>query len=148
MAFQNFDTASGYGFKVKIDGLEVPRVMEVSGLKSEVDVIEIKQNNTSDGQFHITKVMGRRKAGEVTVTRGLTQDKVVNDWLKTVMNGDIGGSRKNASVVVTDYANAPIKEFSLLNCWVKSVEMGTLKAGATDVLTEKFVLVYEELKLA
>lgn len=148
MAFDNFDAGAGYGFKMTIDGIEVPRLMEVSGLKSEVDVIEIKQNSAKDGKFSITKVMGRRKAGEVTVTRGMTQDKAVNDWLKKVMEGDIAGSRKNASVAITDYKDTPVKEFNLLNCWVKSVEMGTLKAGATDVLTEKFVLVYEEMKVA
>src|SRR5262245_58086041 len=118
MPFENMDVGAGYGFKMSIDGIEVPRLMEVSGLKNEVDVIEIKQN-TKDGKFSITKVMGRPKAGEVTVTRGLTQDKVVNDWLKQVMGGDISGVRKNASVTITDYANTPVKEFNLNNCWVK-----------------------------
>ena len=147
MAFDEFDAGAGYGFGLKIDGVEVPRLMEVSGLKMSVAAIELKQN-TADGKYKITKVMGRQEAREVTITRGLTQDKVVNDWLKTVMQGDIKGARKNANVKITDYKGEPVKEFTLTNVWVKSVEMGTLKAGSTDVLTEKFVLVYEEMSVA
>jgi phage tail-like protein len=145
MAFENLDVGAGYGFKMTIDGIEVPRLMEVSGLSSEVDVIEIKQNE-KDGKFSITKVMGRRKVGEVVITRGLTQDKAITDWLAKVMEGKISDSRKNAAITITDYANAPVKEYSLTNCWVKKVEVGTLKAGGTDVLQEKFTLVYEEMK--
>jgi len=146
MAFENLDAGAGYGFKVTVDGIQIDRVMEVSGLKAEVDVVEIKQNE-KDGKFSITKLMGRRKAGEVTVTRGFTQNSSIHDWLTKVMDGDITGLRKNASIAVTDYANRPVKEFNLVNCWVKSIEHGTLKAGATDVLTEKFVLVYEDMKV-
>ena len=31
------DSATACGFKVRIDGIEIPKVMEVSGLKMEVD---------------------------------------------------------------------------------------------------------------
>ena len=45
-----------------------PKVNEVSGLKSEVDKIELKQQ-TSDGKYVVRQLIGRPKAGEVTVTR-------------------------------------------------------------------------------
>jgi hypothetical protein len=31
-----------------------------------------------------------------------------------------------------------------VNCWVKSVELNSLKAGATEQATEKFVICYDE----
>ena len=43
------DSSSANGFRVKIDGIQIPKVIEVSGLKNEVDKIELKQQ-TSDGK--------------------------------------------------------------------------------------------------
>ncbi len=41
------------------------KVNEVSGLKSEVDKIELKQQ-TSDGKYVVRQLIGRAKAGEFT----------------------------------------------------------------------------------
>jgi hypothetical protein len=33
----------------------------------------------------------------------------------------------------------------MTNCWPKTLEIGSLKAGDTSVLTEKLTIVYEEM---
>ena len=146
MALEDFDNAPAYGFTVTVDGIEVPRVIEVSGLKSEVDKIELKQQ-TQDGKYVVRQLMGRAKPGEVTVTRGLTESKTVTDWLKTVMEGDVSGSRKTASVALLDYKGETVKTYNFDNCWVRSVEVNSLKAGATEQATEKFVICYDESRV-
>ena len=137
------DSSAANGFKVSIDGIEIPKVTEVSGLKSEVDKIELKQQ-TKDGKYVVRQLIGRAKPGELTVTRGLTDSNTVTDWLKTVMEGDVAGSRKTASVELLDYTGAPIKTYNFNNCWVRSVEINALKAGAAEQATEKFVICYDE----
>ena len=52
----------------------------------------------------------------------------------------MAGSRKTAAVALLDYSGAPIKTYSFTNCWVKSVEVNALKAGAAEQATEKFVI--------
>ena len=141
------DTAPACAFIVTIDGIQVPKVNEVSGLKSEVDKIELKQQ-TSDGKYVIRQLIGRPKAGELTVTRGLTDSKTITDWLKQVGEGDVAGSRKTASVALLDYAGSPIKTYDFVNCWVKSVEVNALKAGAAEQATEKFVICYDEVTVS
>ncbi|MGI9824265.1 phage tail protein [Agromyces sp. Marseille-Q5079] len=137
------DSSPANGFKVVVDGIEIPKVIEVSGLKSEVDKIELKQN-TNDGKYVVRQLIGRPKAGEFTITRGLTDSKTVTDWLKMVMDGDVAGSRKTASVELLDYKGETIKTYSFLNCWVRSVELNSLKAGAAEQATEKFTVCYDE----
>jgi phage tail-like protein len=137
------DSAAANGFRVKIDGVQIPKVMEVSGVKNEVDKIEMKQQ-TDDGKYVVRQLIGRPKAGEITVTRGLTDSKTVTDWLKTVMQGDVAGARKTASVELLDYKGETIKTYNFTNCWVRSVEVGSLKAGAAEQATEKFVVCYDE----
>ena len=70
MPLDTFDSSAANGFIVTIDGIEVPKVTEVSGLKNEVDKIELKQQ-TSDGKYVVRQLIGRPKAGEFTVTQWL-----------------------------------------------------------------------------
>lgn len=142
-----FDSSSANGFTVTIDGIQVPKVTEVSGLKMEVDKIELKQQ-TDKGQYVVRQLIGRPKSGELTITRGLTDSKTISDWLKTVTQGDVAGSRKTASVALLDYAGAPIKTYSFTNCWVRSIEVNALKAGAAEQATEKFVVCYDEVSVS
>lgn len=141
------DSAAAHGFRFILDGIEVPKVIEVSGLKSEVDAIEMKQQ-TKEGKFVVRNMIGRPKPGKITVTRGLTDSKAITDWLKQVMEGDVAGARKTAAVEVTDYAGQAIKTLEFKNVWVQSIEVSTLKAGATEAATEKFTLCFDESTVA
>ena len=100
------DSAAAYGFRFTIDGIQIPKVNEVSGLKTEVDKIELK-SRPADGKYVVRSMPGRPKAGEITVTRGLTDDKTITDWLKEVAEGDVAGARKTAAVEILDYAGRP-----------------------------------------
>jgi phage tail-like protein len=145
MPLDALDSAAAYGFTFKIDGVEVPKVMEIGGIKAEVDKITHNQQ-TADGKFVTRNLIGRHKAGEFTVTRGLTDSATITDWLKVVMDGDIAGARKTAEIGITDFTGDVVKRLSYENCWIKSVEVGNLKAGSTDVLTEKWTICFDEVK--
>src|SRR5215203_4847490 len=147
MALDALDTSAANGFTVTIDGIQIPKVTEVSGLKAEVDKIELKQQ-TSDGKYVVRQLIGRAKAGEFTVTRGLTDSKTITDWLKTVAEGDVAGARKTASVQLLDFAGAPIKTYNFVNCWVRSVEVNALKAFNEAPTTEKFTVCYDEVTVS
>jgi phage tail-like protein len=139
-----FDNAPAFNFSVTIDGVQMPLVMEVSGVKMEVEKIDSKQQMATDGKYVAQQIPGRPKTGEFTVTRGLTDSRTVVDWLKTVMEGDLKGSRKTAAVNILDHQGATIKTFNFRNCWVRSVEVNSLKAGSTEQATEKAVICYDE----
>ncbi len=127
-----------------MDGVLIKQITEVSGLKMEQDVIELKQNS-NDGKYMIKKLPGRPKAGEVTLTRGLTADTSFEKWIKDSRFGKMPDARKGGAIIVYDYEGMAIKRYKLTNAWPKSLEIGSLKAGDTSVLTEKLVITYEEL---
>ncbi|TDE98775.1 phage tail protein [Occultella glacieicola] len=141
------DSSSAYAFRVTIDGIEIPKVIEVGGLKAEVDKIEMKQQ-LKDGKYVVRQIFGRPKAGEFTVTRGLTDSKTVVDWLKTVSQGDLAGARKTAAVELLDYQDGLLMTYNFTNCWIRSVEISSLKAGATEQSTEKATVCYDEVTIA
>ncbi|MFE2287972.1 phage tail protein [Streptomyces sp. NPDC059443] len=147
MALPDMDTSVGHSFGLEIDGVVIKQINEVTGLKMEQDVIELKQN-TADGKYVIKKLPGRPKAGEVTLTRGLTADQNFEKWIKDARFGKMGSARKGGAIIVFDYEGQAIKRYTLVNAWPKSLEISSLKAGDTSVLTEKLVITYEQMDVA
>jgi phage tail-like protein len=146
MALPDLDTSVGHSFGLEVDGITIKQISEVTGLKMEQDVIELKQN-MADGKYVVKKLPGRMKAGEVVFTRGLTADNSFEKWVKDSRFGKMGSARKNGVVVVYDYEGSPIKRYKIMRCWPKALEIGTLKAGDTSVLTEKLTVTYEEMEV-
>jgi phage tail-like protein len=144
MALPEMDASVGHSFGLEIDGVVIKQISEVTGLKMEQDVIELKEN-TSDGKYVIKKLPGRPKAGEVTLTRGLTGDQSFEKWIKDSQFGKMTDARKGGAVIVYDFEGTAIKRYKLANAWPKSLEIGSLKAGDTSVLTEKLVVTYEQM---
>ncbi len=146
MGLADLDTSVGHSFGLEVDGIVIKQISEVSGLKMEQDVIELKQN-TPDGKYVIKKLPGRPKAGEVTLTRGLTGDNSFEKWVKDAHFGKMGDARKGGAIIVYDYEGNALKRYKLTNAWPKSLEIGSLKAGDTSVLTEKLVITYEMMEV-
>lgn len=145
MALPELDKAVGHSFGLEIDGVQIKQIQEISGLKMEQDVIELKQNS-ADGKYMIKKLPGRFKAGEITLTRGLTEDTSFEKWIKASRLGQMGDARKNGSIIVYDFEGSALKRYKLTNCWGKSLEISSMKAGDTSVLTEKLVVTYETIE--
>ena len=146
MALPDLDKAVGHSFGLEIDGVQIKQISEVSGLKMEQDVIELKQN-TADGKYMLKKLPGRPKAGEVNLTRGLTADNSFEKWVKDAHFGKMATARKGGAIIVYDYEGVALKRYKLMNAWPKSLEIGSLKAGDTSVLTEKIVITYEQMEI-
>jgi phage tail-like protein len=146
MGLPDFDSSVGHSFGLEVDGVQIKNIQEVSGLKMEQDVIELKEN-TSDGKYMIKQLPGRWKAGEITLTRGLTGDQSFEKWVKDSQFGKMGNARKGGAIIVFDYEGQAIKRYKLTNAWPKSLEIGSLTAGDTKVLTEKLVITYERLEV-
>jgi len=146
MALPDLDSSVGHSFGLEFDGITIKSITEVTGLKMEQDVIELKENGP-DGKYVIKKLPGRWKAAEVTLTRGLTADQSFEKWIKDSQFGKMENARKGGAIIVFDYEGSAIKRYKLTNAWPKSLEIGSLKAGDTSVLTEKLVLTAERLEV-
>ena len=146
MALPDLNGAVGHSFGLEIDGVVIKHIQEVSGLKMEQDTIEMKANSP-DGKYINKKLPGRPKAGEVTLTRALTEDNSFEKWVKSAHFGQMTDARKGGAIIVFDYEGNALKRYKLTNAWPKSLEIGSLKAGDTSVLTEKLVVTYERLEV-
>ena len=92
MALPDVDSSVGHSFGLEFDGVVIEQITEVSGLKIDQDVVEFKQD-TDSGKLIIEKLPGRPKAGEVTLTRGLTGDNSFEKWIKDSRFGKVSNAR-------------------------------------------------------
>jgi phage tail-like protein len=146
MALADFDANTAHSFGFEFDGIVIKAIQEVSGLKMEQDVIELKQN-TPDGKYVIKKLPGREKAPpDLTLTRALTGDSTFEEWVKKSRFGQMDQARLGGSIICYDPQGEPLKRYKLTNAWPKSLEIGSLKAGDTNVLTEKLTITCESIE--
>jgi phage tail-like protein len=89
---------------------------------------------------------GLPKAGEVTLVRGMTQDKGFDQWIKDARFGQVEKIRKGGSIILYDLSGGVVKRYKLTNAWPKSLEINALKAGDNTVVTEKLVVVFENME--
>ena len=80
MSLQPGDALAAHNFGLQIDGVTVEYLQEVGGLSLEQDVIEYQQVS-ANGRPVTKKMPGTKKAGEASVTRGMTQSKAFTDWI-------------------------------------------------------------------
>lgn len=146
MAFPTGDKGVGHSFGLEFDGITIKSINEVSGLKIEQDVIELKENGP-DGKYVIRKLPGRPKVPDITLTRGLSEDQSFEKWVKDSQFGKMADVRKGGAIIVYDYEGTAVKRYKLTNAWPKVLEIGSMKAGDTSVLTEKLTLTCEMIEV-
>jgi phage tail-like protein len=146
MALPDLDTSVGHSFGLELDGIVIKQIGEISGLTIEQDIVEITEN-TPDGDVVVRRLPGRPKAGELTLTRGLTADHGFEKWIKEFRSDQTRAARKNGSIIIYDYEGTPITSYSIINAWPKKLTIGTLKTADTSILTETLVVAYESLEV-
>ncbi|GIE81777.1 phage tail protein [Actinoplanes philippinensis] len=144
MSLQPGDALAAHNFGLQIDGVMVEYLQEVSGLSMEQDVIEYQQVSAA-GRPITRKMPGVKKAGECSVTRGMTQSPAFNQWINESIAGNMASARKNATIMLMDYQGATVKRYNLRNAWCSRIETSGVRAGDASALTEQVTIVFEEL---
>ena len=139
------DALASYKFFVEIDKTEIAQFSELSGISSELDVIELKEN-TADGKPIIHKLPGAQKPPTITLKRAKNSSKDLWDWHNAMIEGKVSDARRNGSIVLKDFENAEVARYNFENAWVSKISAGTLKAGANEVLMEEVSIVCERVE--
>ena len=140
------DALASYTFAIEIDRTEIAQFSEVSGLASEVDVIELKEN-TPDGKLVHPQGAGCRSSrATLTLKRAKNSSKALWDWHEAAIQGKLSDARRNGSVVMKAYDGSEVGRYNFTNAWVSKISTGTLKAGANEVLMEEVSIVTESIE--
>ena len=127
--------------------IEIAQFSEVSGLASEIDVIELKEN-TRDGKLVIHKSPGAIKPPTSPSSAPRTRPRRSGTGTRPCSRARSARRRKNGSVILKSYDGSEVARYNFTNAWVSKVSTGTLKAGANEVLMEEASLVCESFERA
>ena len=80
------DPYLNFNFRVEIAGLAAASCSAVSGLESEVEVVEYREGGE---ELRVRKLPGLHKYGNIVLKRGITQTLDWWTWHKQVLDGNV-----------------------------------------------------------
>ena len=138
-----FDPYRTFKFRVRLDDKTVAGVTKVSPLERTVTPTELREGGDLLGP---RQNPGAVSYGEVTLERGLSQDKAFQDWANAItkLHADpaaVKGFKRTVYLDVydlsgnpSDTASRPVLSYRLHRCWVtKYTALPGLDAG-TDTI--------------
>jgi phage tail-like protein len=135
------DPYKNFNFLVEIDGIAQAGFSECTGLRLEVDVIEYREGGEMSS---VRKLPGRSKVGDITLKRGITISKELQDWIQSVRNGV--ADRRNGAIVLLDDARKPVVRWRFFDAFPRKWEGPNLDAKGSDVAIETLTLCCENLE--
>jgi len=137
------DPYANYNFLVEIDGVTTAGFSECSGLDASVDVIEYREGN--EKLQTVRKLPGRVCYSPIVLRRGITQDRALWDWFKTVVNGQV--QRTTGTITLLDSARNPVLRWNFREGWPSKWEGPKLGAKSNEVAIETLVIEHEGIEL-
>lgn len=137
------DYLPAHNFKLEIDGIIAGGFKEVSGLESEVEVIEFR--NGDDPITH--KRPGRVKYGNIVLKRGVMDESdEIRQWYKKVLAGTT--DRKSGSIIYLDRAGQEVLRYNFFEAWPCRWHLPEIDGIGNDVATEEIEICVERVERA
>jgi phage tail-like protein len=128
-----------YSFAVTIEGRELGAFREVTGLDTEIEVIEYREGSGGP----IQKIPGQTKYSPIKLTRGFTGDRALQDWFTEFLESR--SQRVGGSIVMLDQTRSEIARWNFQQAWPSKITGPTLNADGNEVATESITLAHEGL---
>ncbi|WP_198655020.1 phage tail protein [Streptomyces geranii] len=137
------DPYFGYNFSVELDGMTRAGFRECSGLESSQSVAEYREG--MDANLAPRKIPGLNSYGDITLSRGVTNDSKLWEWRQRVMKGAV--DRHNVSITLLDQQGGPRVTWNLFECWPKSWSGPSLNATSDEIAVEQLTLACERIEV-
>ncbi len=131
-------------FSITIDGYEIASFSELQGITTSVEVVDYL--SSSDKDLILKKLPGKRNPPTVVLKRGKNNSMELWGWHEAVLFGNMAQARKSCSLVMYNVEGKPVARYHLEHAWPAKIEIGSLKAGASEVLMESVTIVCEHIQ--
>lgn len=122
-----------------------PVFQEVTGLKTEVQVIEYRAGNSKT--FAPIKMPGLAKVGNVTMKKGIfVTDKNLWSWFSSISMNTI--ARSTVVVNLNDETGTPRMSWTLNNAFPVKLTGTDLKSDGNEVAVESIEIAYETMTVS
>lgn len=135
------DVNGAFRFKVELDGLLVAGFSEVTGIKSETEVMEYAEGGLNT---HVHVFPKQTKYPRIVLKRGITQSSELWEWYDGVAGGQV--KRKSGSIILHNHAGKEICRWNFFEAYPVKWNGPDLNASAGSVAVESIEIVHNGLK--
>ena len=132
------DPYGNYNFLVEIDGITRSRFVSVSGLGSEVDVVEEREGTDPR---HSHKVAGATHTENLVLRWPSDDNTELTDWHQRILEGQ--PDRRNVSIVLLDETGSARIRWNIVAAWPAKWDGPSLNAESNDIAIETIELTHE-----
>ena len=132
-------------FKIEVKGTAIATFQEVSGITSELEVVELKANDMM-GKPIVKKMNGAHKPPTITLQRAADSSMDLYNWHKAALDGDLVGARREGSIVQMDFTHAEVARYNFFDAWISKLTATGMKAGDNTPSIEEVTIVCERLE--
>jgi len=133
-------------FRLDIGGKEaIGLFREVTGLDMEMSVIE-HTSNDPNGMPQIRKIPGPKKYSNITLKRGVDNNKGLADWHDVVVKEGPDKARVDGFIELLDYNGQPIARWKFIQGWPLKYTGASLDPKSSDVAVEEVQICHEGLE--
>lgn len=131
-------------FSITVDGYEIASFSELQGIRTEIKTVEFVESG--DRGLVQMNLPSNPVLATLVLKRAQTTDPQMWAWHEAARFGQMGAARKSCSLVMYDAASAPVARYHLENAWPSKIELGPLRAGSSEVLSETVTIVCDYLQ--
>ncbi len=131
-------------FSITVDGYEIASFSELQGIRTEIKTVEFVESG--DRGLVQTTIPANPVLAQLVLKRAQTTDPQMWTWHEAARFGEMGAARKSCSLVMYDASGKPVARYHLENAWPSKIELGALRAGSAEVLTETITIVCDHLQ--
>jgi phage tail-like protein len=137
------DPYGGYNFAVELDGITRAGFRECSGLENSQNAGEYREG--TDRNLSVRKIPGLVTHGNITLSRGVTNDSKLWEWREKALKGSV--ERHDISITLLDDLGQPKITWNLYECWPTSWTGPSFNATSDEIAVEQLVLSCERVEV-
>lgn len=137
------DPYGSYNFAVELDGITRAGFRECSGLEVSQEAGTYREG--TDRNLGMRKIPGLVTYGDITLSRGFTNDSKLWEWRRQVASGNL--VRHDISIVLLDDVGDAKIRWNLFGCWPTKWTGPTLDATADEFAIETLELACERIEV-
>jgi phage tail-like protein len=126
-------------FSLTVDGVEIAQFSQLVSITSEVEPGELVT-------ALLKKLPGKRNPPTVVLSRGMSNDAQMSAWHEAARRDGSSEAKKSAALIMYDATGKPVARYHLESAWPSKIEIGALKAGASEVLMETVTIACDGLQ--
>src|SRR5438270_9847600 len=136
------DPYKAFNFRVEINGVVSAGFMECSGLSTETDIIEYREGGDP---APVRKLPGLHKVSNITLKRGMTDNRDLWNWRKTILDGNI--DRRNGAIIILADDRTELARIEFVSGWPSKWEGPYFNAKSSQVAIETLEIAHEGLNV-